>query len=133
MLDIKKLVFPLALDRMKNVADFDAAFQPNPISDPNEFFKNVIGISFAQSPAENIVLSFSPQQGNYIKTQHLHKSQKILVDDEKELRISLHIVPNYEFVSILMGYTPDVVVLEPASLKDKVKELLEKGLGRYRK
>lgn len=129
--DNKKLIFPLALDRMKNVTYFHSVYKANPISNPEEFFKNIIGISYAQAPAENIILSFSPQQGNYIKTQYLHKSQKILVDNEKELRIALKIVPNYEFISLLMGFTPDVEVIEPQSVRDKVKTLFEKGLERY--
>ncbi|HYG38094.1 MAG TPA: WYL domain-containing protein [Cytophagales bacterium] len=131
MSDGKKLIFPLALDRMKKPEPLDIPFKPIPISNPDEFFKNVIGISYAQATPENVVLSFTPGQGNYLKTQHLHHSQKILSDNEKEFKISLQIVPNYEFISLLMSYTPDVVVLEPESLKVKIQELFKKGLEKY--
>jgi predicted DNA-binding transcriptional regulator YafY len=106
-------------------------YKPCPVPNPDEYYKNIIGISYPESIPEKIILSFTPTQGNYIKTQYLHKSQQIQVDNEQELRVALHVFPNYELISTLMSYGPDVKVREPQSLREKLRELYRKGLEGY--
>jgi predicted DNA-binding transcriptional regulator YafY len=127
----KPVIYHLALDRIRKVEELVVEFKPCPISNPDDYYKDIIGISYPESSPEKIILSFAPTQGNYIKTQYLHKSQEILVDNDQELRIALHLFPNYEFISCLMSYGPDVKVLEPESLKIKVRELYRKALEGY--
>jgi predicted DNA-binding transcriptional regulator YafY len=127
----KDIVYPLALDRIRKVEELIVEYKSCPISNPDDYYKNVVGISYPESEPEKIILSFAPSQGNYIKTQYLHKSQEILIDNEKELRISLNLFPNYEFISTLMSYGADVKVVEPESLREKVKEMYRKALEGY--
>jgi predicted DNA-binding transcriptional regulator YafY len=127
----KDVIYPLALDRIRKIEDLIVYYKPCPVSNPDEYYQNIIGISYPESTPEKIILSFTPTQGNYIKTQYLHKSQQILVDNEQELRVALHVFPNYELISTLMGYGPDVKVLEPQSLREKLRELYRKGLEGY--
>lgn len=76
---------------------------------------------------EDIILWFSPAQGHYLKTQHLHASQQILQDDEEGLVVSLKLIINYELVSLLLSFCPDVSVTAPVSLRDKLDALMAKG------
>jgi predicted DNA-binding transcriptional regulator YafY len=57
----------------------------------------------------------------------LHTSQRIVKDDKNGLVISLKLIVNYELISVLLSYCPDVSVLQPSTLADKLDELLKKG------
>ena len=71
-------------------------------------------------------------QGKYIKTLPLHKSQKVLVDNEKECRIALRVVPNYELTQEILMHGDTVRVLEPAWLAEKIQQILKRTLEKYR-
>lgn len=85
------------------------------------YFKHVIGITVPpDGKPEKIILSFTPQQGKYIKAQPLHQSQTILRDDDQECRIALEIMINPELVMVLLSYGARVKVIEPQSLADQM-------------
>lgn len=98
---------------------------------PELYFKNTIGISLEDSKVENIVLSFTPHDGNYIKTQHLHGSQEILIDDEKELRIKLRVVINYELIATVLSFGKNVKVLAPENLRHEMLKTFEACRSMY--
>ncbi|MFA1771646.1 helix-turn-helix transcriptional regulator [Rufibacter glacialis] len=100
--------------------------------DPELYFRNTIGISLEDSEVTEVILSFSPHDGNYVKTQHLHSSQETLVDDGKEFRIRLRVVLNYELVSTILGFGKGVLVLSPERLKDQISDVLEDRIKHYR-
>jgi predicted DNA-binding transcriptional regulator YafY len=78
-----------------------------------------------------VVLSYEAFQGNYIKTQPIHNSQKILVDNDDELRISIRVIPNYELEEQILKQGERVKVVEPKWLQDSIKERLKKALEQY--
>ena len=92
------------------------------------FFYHTIGISRGTGPVEDIQLMFTPAQGHYIKTLHLHHTQTIVRDDADGLVISLQLIQNYELCQLILSFMPNVKVLQPPSLRDKVVEMLKKGL-----
>lgn len=85
------------------------------------YFKNVIGITVPpDGKPEKIILSFTPQQGKYIKAQPLHQSQIILKDDATECRITVELIINTELIMLLLSFGAKVKVLQPKSLADKI-------------
>ncbi|PVY40870.1 helix-turn-helix transcriptional regulator [Pontibacter virosus] len=91
---------------------------------PELYFRNVIGISFEGEKVEEVILSFSPHDGNYVKTQHLHNSQETLVDDNNELRIKLNVVINYELISTILSFGKGVRVISPVVLRQQIANIL---------
>lgn len=86
----------------------------------DSFFKNSFGIvSTLNEKPEKIILSFEPWQGNYVKSLPIHHSQKILVDDEKELRIEIILVPTYDFYQELLTHAERLRILEPKKIRDE--------------
>jgi predicted DNA-binding transcriptional regulator YafY len=69
---------------------------------------------------QKIILSFSFEQGKYIKSLPLHHSQKELINNEDEYRIELLLHPTYDFVMELMSIGAHVKVIEPQSLKKEM-------------
>lgn len=90
--------------------------------DEAEYFKNSIGITVPNKKPQKIVLSFTPKQGKYLKAQPLHHSQKVLKDNDKECRIQLNLIINYELQMVLLSYGSTVKVLQPKSLAEKIRK-----------
>ncbi len=106
-------------------------YKSSPSFDADTYFRNTIGISYEKGSAEEVVLSFTPFQGNYIKTQHLHATQEILADNEQEFRIKIKVAVNYELVSTILGFGEDVEVIQPSHLRDRVFGKLRKSFKLY--
>ena len=78
-----------------------------------------------------MVLSFSATQGNYIKTLPLHASQKVIVDNEKELRVEMFVHVTFDLVKAISSYANDVKVMAPASLKKEICKKYKDALQQY--
>lgn len=119
------------IDRIENLVVKPETFTPNKTQDPIESFNQTIGLVYSEHPVQTIILSFTPTQGKYIKTLPLHSSQKVLVDNQKECRISLHVAPNYELIQQIMKHGNTVKVVEPEWLANEIKENLKRALEKY--
>ena len=99
---------------------------------PDNFFDDSFGIFQLQnSESELVELSFSPLKGKFIKSVPLHKSQKVLVDNETELRIQLQLQITHDFLMEILSHGSDVVVLKPSSLAGRIKNELEQSIKYY--
>jgi predicted DNA-binding transcriptional regulator YafY len=80
---------------------------------------------------QDVILSFAPFQGKYIKTLPLHPSQEVLVDTNEELRIKLTVYLTQDLLMELLSYGPHLKVLAPQTLVAQVKRAHQEALGRY--
>ena len=120
------------LDRMTNLEITSTKFQSPESYNPEETFRHSFGIiNGGDKEPQKIILSFSIDQGKYIKSLPLHHSQKELINDEEEYRIELLLYPTYDFVMELMSIGAQVKVIEPQSLKNEMIKKLEATLKQY--
>lgn len=124
----KFLIF--AFDRMRDVLKMNQSFQEEHI-DIENYFSSTIGISLPDSKPEIVVLQFLPQQANYLKSQPLHHSQKILKETKHEIRIQLELVRNYEWKALLLSFGQQVKVLKPLSLAEEIKKTAQEMVKLY--
>ena len=82
-----------------------------------DYYKDAFGAARPdnQEP-EEVILSFQPFQGKYIKTFPMHHSQRILADTAEELRISLRVMITYDLKMELRMYGDTVQVIRPEGL-----------------
>ena len=107
--------FPL--DRIKSFEERLMEFKEDSSFDAEDFFKDIIGVSVTQNAnPEKIILSFTAEQGNYIRTKPLHSSQRIIKDNKKELQIELTLIPNYELKKLIWSFGDSVKVIKPKNL-----------------
>ncbi|QQS51097.1 MAG: WYL domain-containing protein [Bacteroidota bacterium] len=110
-----------ALDRIHGLEITKKKYNYPANLNPNDYFENCYGIITSDdSDPEEIVLSFEPFQGKYIKSYPLHESQKILIDNETELRISLYLYETHDLLMELLSYGANLQVIQPKSLIDKM-------------
>ncbi|MBO9731608.1 MAG: WYL domain-containing protein [Chitinophaga sp.] len=114
-------VITFALDRVVKIWPTMKHFDEKNFDDAS-YFQHAVGITVHDGEPENVLLSFEPRQGKYIKSQPIHASQKIVEDNSKECRISLNVVINPELTMTLLSYGGQVKVLQPAHLAKKMAE-----------
>ncbi len=119
------------VDRIEDLELKDELFVPDKKLNPIEKFKDVIGVVYADGKKENVILTFTPDQGYYVKSLPLHASQKILVDNDKEFRVELFLVPNYELIQTILNHNQYVTVLKPEWLAQEIQQRLKLALDNY--
>jgi len=132
-LDTKdNIIKTFGLDRISDLEITKKKFVPLENYNPDEAFRDSFGIIVGDKEAQKIVLSFTFEQGKYIKSLPLHPSQKAIIDNEKEFRIELFMRPTYDFVMELLSIGAEVKVLKPKILKEEIKSKLLKTLNLYK-
>ncbi len=81
------------IDRINRLEISNKTFEPRRGFNPLDMIRHTIGINSTESKPEQVELSFSPLQGKYVKGLPWHHSQKILVDNDEEMRIELYVNP----------------------------------------
>ena len=121
-----------ALDRLTDLEITKRGFQSNKEFDVNEHFRYCFGIVSpnGQLPQE-VILSFDPHEGKYIKSLPLHETQKILTDSDDELLIQLKLVVTHDFLMEILSHGEYVKVIKPANLVDEVKSAYKNALNLY--
>lgn len=122
-----------ALDRLKNLEISGKTFVYPVDFDIEEYYQSCYGIINPDDDQklQEIILSFNSIQGKYTKSLPLHSSQKILVDNEKELRIKLSLFITYDLVMELLSFGDNVKIIQPESLADQIKSIHRKAFRKY--
>ncbi len=122
------------LDRLTNLEITNKSFELPKDFSIEESYRYCFGIinPFENNPHE-IILSFEPIQGKYIKTLPLHETQTVIVDNENELRIRLNICVTFDFIMELLSFGDTMKVIKPESLIDEVKTAHYNAYKQYEK
>lgn len=130
-MDIENKLKTYGIDRISRLQVLDKEFKIDKRVDPDKLFKDCFGIwDDAETPVEEIELSYSALDGKFLKSNPLHHSQKILADSPEEFRISLNLKITNDFVMALLSRSKSLMVIKPESLKLEIKKIYEKALER---
>ncbi len=116
----KTSLINLPLDRIEKIEPVRITYIPNSSFDFEEYFDDVIGVSVPNSGApEKIVLKFDKDRYPYVVTKPIHPSQTEL--DRENCVIQLEVFQTPELESRIFAFGDKVEVLEPSSLRDKIR------------
>lgn len=127
-----KNVKSFALDRLSNLEITNLTFiYPNTFS-IEQAYRHCFGIigPIDEEPQE-IILSFDPFQGKYIKTLPLHETQEILEDNEDELLVKLKLYVTHDLIMELLSFGDNMKVIKPKSLVKEIKLAHGKAFDQY--
>lgn len=117
------------LDRIMQLKVTSRHFLKDSTLKVDEEFEGCFGIfSDRAKPIEEVILSFTPQSGKYVKSLPLHSSQEVLADDDKEFRIKLKIRVTLDFVMELLSYSGEMKIISPLHLRQEMKDRYQKAL-----
>jgi len=126
----EKDIRTFGLDRIKSIEPVDNPYRKSDF-DPREYFKYTIGIIAPQSKPPQIKIEFTKQQAQYLLTQPIHHSQRVLKETKNKVVFGFELHPTYEFISFILGHKDNVKVLAPEWLKDRVIEIINRMLKQY--
>lgn len=125
----------IALDRILDLKILSTSFELPEDFDVRKYFANVVGIFVNNDlPVTKVMIRAYGTQAEYLRSTPLHKSQaegRSKYREFAEFNYRLCITP--ELVSQLLAMGDKVEVLEPATLREIIKEQLQSVLNRYGK
>ena len=119
-----------SLDRMVSASLTDQHFARPADFSPNEYFADYFGVMVDGTPMEHVVLRAYGKMANLLRTLPLHASQREQECGEGYTDFALDIRPSIDFISELLSKIDGLDVLEPASLKEKIRKILDGALRR---
>ena len=131
--DLKdKNIKSFALDRFSNLEITTHKFQFPVNFNVEEHYRYCFGIiSPNEEKPQDIVLSFEPIQGKYIKTLPLHETQTIVRENKEEIVVQLHLCVTHDFIMELLSFGERLTVIAPDSLRQKIKDEHLKTYKKY--
>lgn len=120
------------LDRISSIEVTRTKFARPSKTQIQNLFQYSFGIILEKDKPEKISLRFSHFQANFIKALPLHPSQKIISEDNDFCVVELLIHPTYDFIMEILSMGKEVKVLQPTSLAEKIKKIIEETLEEYK-
>lgn len=112
------------LDRVVDFTITKKRFEKFDYKEISQSFEHCFGIlNPSEIKPEIIVLSFTHEQGKYIKTYPLHESQKPLKDTDDEFRIELYLRITHDFKMELLSHGDEVKIISPVKLKRDIRKI----------
>ncbi|WP_198174997.1 helix-turn-helix transcriptional regulator [Spirosoma arboris] len=104
-----------------------------PAFDADVYFRQALGVAAYDEPAQDIILSFTRQQGLHFRAQPFYEFQEeaILVDTAEEFRVKLTIIVNKELVFELARLGDSVKVISPPGLVNELTAYFRQALHQY--
>jgi len=120
------------LDRISELSISDQGFI-YPKINVEAMFRNCFGIINDEDyEAEEIILSFTNHQEKYIKSLPLHHSQEIIYEGTEHTHFKLLVKPTYDFMMEILSHGKEVQILEPAYVREELKDILSITLNLYK-
>ncbi|MDZ4713683.1 MAG: WYL domain-containing protein [bacterium] len=121
-----------ALDRLTNLEITTQTYQYPANYSIEQSYRYCFGIiSPNDQEPQDIILSFDPFQGKYIKTLPLHDTQQVLVDNDEEMKIKLKLCLTHDLLMELLSFGDNMRVIKPKSLANQIKQAHEKAYRQY--
>lgn len=80
---------------------------------------------------EDVVLAFSEQVAGYIRERSWHPTQQLSTLPDGRLRLRMSVAHTVELRTWILGHGPEVEVISPPALVDRIREDLRKAADRY--
>ncbi len=128
-------IIRIGLDRIENLAEMSNVKYKNDITDFNEYFDDVIGVTVsAEKKVERITIRVDKKDWPYVESKPLHGSQRkpFNITDEC-LDFTIDVIPNYEFEALILSYGETMEVISPEHIREKLKKRLEELVNKYTK
>ncbi len=123
----KERVATFALSRFRKIAATGKAFTRPTEFSPETYARQAFGIVGGEEPIK-VRLLFAPKLAVYITERQWHPSQEFRTRTDGHVEMRLETTGRKELVRWVLSWMPDVKVLAPKSLRERITEKLRDGL-----
>ena len=119
-------------DRIVDFKVSKVPFRENTKFDTDEYFDPMVGLTRPDDAVPQVVeLWVDNSEYPYLKTKPIHKSQKLVREENGGKVISLHAIVNIELMMALLSYGKWIKVLAPPELRQKMKDNVKAMSSHY--
>ncbi len=129
--DGKEQMRTYGLDRILDLEPLGGRFKAKDVPDIETSYKDCYGIyNDERLPVEKVIISYDKREGEYVKSQPIHHSQKKLQDlpEHERLVISLHVKITKELKLELLARGFSLQVHQPESLRREIHDIYKNGM-----
>ena len=123
----KDQVETFALSRFRRMEATGHTFARPADFHPESFVRRAFGITGGETPMK-VLLLFEPKLAVYITERQWHPSQEFRTRSDGGVELRMETTGRNELVRWVPSWMPDVKVLAPKSLRDRIAEKLRDGL-----
>jgi proteasome accessory factor B len=123
----KAHVETFALSRFRQIAATGQTFTRPAEFNPETYARQAFGIVGGEEPIK-VRLLFEAKLAVYITERQWHPSQEFRMRPDGRVEMRLETTGRKELVRWVLSWMPDVKVLAPKSLRDRITEKLRDGL-----
>ena len=120
----------LAIDHIRSVSLLQDSFEIDPSFDPEQIAQDAFGVTW-EDPM-TVVVRFRADQAPYVKERTWHPSQSFRDLPDGGVEMTFRAAGEFEITRWILGWADTAEVVEPAELRERVAEAVEKSLAHYR-
>jgi predicted DNA-binding transcriptional regulator YafY len=123
----------LALDRIQSVGEGSHKFLDYPEGSPEEFFDDIVGVTRNLQSIEKIEIIVRADLYPYLETKPIHSSQTTIhgQSDDQWKKITIDIIPNYEFYSIILSHGSRIKIMRSEKVKQDFMKIVNQTYSQY--
>ncbi|MBM3300546.1 MAG: YafY family transcriptional regulator, partial [Deltaproteobacteria bacterium] len=126
---LRDAVRTFAMDRIKELDVLDDTFHLPADFSLEEYLQTAFRVMTGKP--ELVRVWFRSTAAQVVKERIWHPTQEIREQEDGSLIVSLEVPINYEIISWILGFGSAATALEPASLRDRIREELNVSLRAY--
>ncbi len=121
-----------ATDRIGSLTIVEQTFKYPADFDISEYYRDSFGIIIEDGiPCEHIVIKVNSSQVKYLRSLPLHHSQKETAITPEYSIFEYDLRPTYDFEQEILSHREDFKILEPISLRKRMKEIVKSMCEMY--
>lgn len=122
-----------ALDRMIKVDDLSEEFTMPKDFNAEDYLEGIYGVRiYPDMKKEMVRLKVYGMQVQYFRSLPLHASQKEIETRDDYSVFSYYFTTDYDFKQDILSFGDKVEVLEPMSLREEIKGVINEMLNKYK-
>jgi len=127
---LRDAVRTFAMDRIEKLTILDESFHLPKDFSLEQYLQTAFKVM--RGDPETIKIRFDQDVAHVIRERIWHPSQEIREQADGRVEVTLEVPVNYEVISWILGFGSAAEVLQPTSLRKRIKEELAASLKRYR-
>jgi hypothetical protein len=121
-----------ALDRIRQIGTVQKVQKHRFDFNADLFLQHSVGIMEGDTKPEKVILHIEDPFHKLIQLEPFHQSQKMIKETSKYIQIELRVHTNHELCNRILSMGPFCKVIQPAKLKQQIKDLLTKSIAQYK-
>ncbi len=126
---LKNEIRTFAVDRIQSIELGDERFEVPDDFDFDAYTASSFGV--IAEPATQVRIVFEPAWAAYVSEHRWHPSQQLETLPDGRIELSMEVGGTAELTRWLLSFGDGAAVLEPAQLRDELRQALEAALARY--